>query len=169
MTALSCGCTLSASTVACAKNGRNVSLTPSRASKSRLARSRSRAIFVTSASTTVVSCAETCSDSTIRLAMTWRGLDIRWVVPRSAEAATAGRLGAAGAPGTPGAAAGAAGAGCAAACAAAASAAAASAARCWRAASSTSCLRTRPPTPVPVTDSSGTECSTASLRTSGVT
>src|ERR1700733_14408844 len=93
MTALSCGCTLSASTVACAKNGRNVSFTPSRASKSYLARSRSRAIFVTSASTTVVSCAETCSDSTIRLAMTWRGLDIRWVVPRSADAATAGRLG----------------------------------------------------------------------------
>ena len=170
MTALSCGCTLSASTVACAKNGRNVSLTPSRASKSDLARSRSLAIFVTSASTTVVSCAEICSDSTIRLAMTWRGRDIRWVVPRSADAATAGRLGAAGAAGTPaGAAAGAAAAGCAAACAAAASAAAASAARCWREASSTSCLRMRPPTPVPLIDSSGTACSAASLRTSGVT
>jgi hypothetical protein len=49
---------------------------------------------VTSASTTVVSWAETCSDSTIRWAMTWRGLDIRWVVPRSEEGTTAG-LGAA--------------------------------------------------------------------------
>ena len=46
---------------------------------------------VTSASTTVVSWAETCSDSTIRCAMTWRGLDIRWVVPRSEEGTTAGR------------------------------------------------------------------------------
>ena len=46
---------------------------------------------VTSASTTVVSWAETCSDSTIRWAMTWRGRDIRWVVPRSEEGTTAGR------------------------------------------------------------------------------
>ena len=30
-------------------------------------------------------------------------------------------------------------------------------------------VRIRPPTPVPVIDSSGTECSDASLRTSGVT
>ena len=37
------------------------------------------------------------------------------------------------------------------------------------AASMTSCLRIRPPTPVPAIDSSGTECSAASLRTSGVT
>ena len=33
----------------------------------------------------------------------------------------------------------------------------------------TSCLRMRPPTPVPVTDSRSTACSAASLRTSGVT
>ena len=46
---------------------------------------------VTSASTTVVSWAETCSDSTIRWAMTWRGRDIRWVVPRSEDGTTAGR------------------------------------------------------------------------------
>ena len=59
-------------------------MTPSRASKSPLARSRSRAILVTSTSTTVVSCAETCSDSTIRWAMTLRSRDIFSVVPRSA-------------------------------------------------------------------------------------
>src|ERR1700722_15018552 len=91
MTALSLGWIFSASTVACAKNGRNVSLTPSRDSNAALARSRSRAMLVTSASTTVVSWAEVCSDSTIRLAMTCRGLDIRWVVPRSADGAPAGR------------------------------------------------------------------------------
>ena len=70
MTALSLGCTFSASIAASAKNGRKLSLTPSRASKSCLARDRSRAIAVTSASTTVVSWAEVCSDSTIRCAMT---------------------------------------------------------------------------------------------------
>ena len=37
------------------------------------------------------------------------------------------------------------------------------------AAASTSCLRTRPPTPVPVTEARSTPCSLASLRTSGVT
>ena len=57
------GWALSASTADLAKNGRNDSLTPSRVSKSRLARSRSRAMAVTSASTTVVSWALTCSDS----------------------------------------------------------------------------------------------------------
>src|ERR1700760_594761 len=53
---------------------------------------------VTSASTTVVSCADTRSDSTIRWAMTWRGRDIRWVVPRLEDGTTAGRA-AGGAPG----------------------------------------------------------------------
>ena len=53
--------------------------------------------------------------------------------------------------------------------AAAAAAAAASSARRLADASMTSCLRIRPPTPVPTTDSSETECSAASLRTSGVT
>ena len=38
-----------------------------------------------------------------------------------------------------------------------------------RAASSTSCLRIRPPTPVPVTPARSMPCSAASLRTSGVT
>src|ERR1700744_6204622 len=94
MTALSLGWTLRASIAARAKNGRKLSLTPSRASKSCLARLRSRAIAVTSASTTVVSWAEVWSDSTIRWAMTWRGRDIRWVVPRSADGTTAGRDGA---------------------------------------------------------------------------
>src|ERR1700761_5925004 len=84
MTALSTGWIFSASTAAWAKNGRKVSLTPSRAWKAALARSRSRAMLVTSASTTVVSWAAVCSDSTIRLAMTWRGRGIRWGVPRSA-------------------------------------------------------------------------------------
>ena len=48
------GCWRSASTAASAKNGRNDSFTPWVASKSALALSRSRAIFVTSTSTTVV-------------------------------------------------------------------------------------------------------------------
>ena len=68
--ALTTGCALSASIVATAKNGRKDSFTPSRASKSCLARARSRAMRVTSTSTTVVSCAEVCSDSTMRVAMT---------------------------------------------------------------------------------------------------
>ena len=173
MTALSAGCTLSASIVACAKNGRNVSLTPSRAWNASLARSRSLAMFVTSTSTTVVSCAEVCRDSIIRLAMTWRGRDIRWVLPRSADGTIEGRAGAAAGAGALGASAGAAWAAAVASAAAAAAAAwaaaSASAARCTRAASRTSCLRIRPPTPVPAIASSGTACSAASLRTSGVT
>src|SRR4051812_18080969 len=39
----------------------------------------------------------------------------------------------------------------------------------WRAASRTSCLRIRPPTPEPVTVDRSTSCWAASLRTSGVT
>src|SRR4249919_452017 len=93
MSAFSRGCTLSASTVASAKKGRKDSLTPSRASKSALARSRSRDIAVTSASTTVVSWAEVCSDSTMRRAMTWRARDMRSVVPRRVDG-TMGRAGA---------------------------------------------------------------------------
>src|SRR2546423_15003627 len=104
MIAFSFGCTLSASTVASAKKGRKDSLTPSRASKSALARSRSRAISVTSASTTVVSWAEVCSDSTMRRAMTWRARDMRSVVPRrldgtTARAEAAAAAGGAGVPG----------------------------------------------------------------------
>src|SRR5229473_1888779 len=96
MIALSLGCTFSASTAASAKNGRNDSLTPSRASKSALARSRSRAMAVTSASTTVVSCAEVCSDSTMRRAINCRARDIGSVVPRSLEGSTGRRDGVAG-------------------------------------------------------------------------
>jgi hypothetical protein len=47
-----------------------VSLTPSRRSKSAFTRARSRAMRVTSTSCTVVSWADTCSDSVIRWAMT---------------------------------------------------------------------------------------------------
>jgi hypothetical protein len=131
---------------------------------------------VTSASTTVVSCADTRSDSTIRCAITWRGLDIRWVVPRSEDGATAGRAagaagGAAGDDGPSGirwacwgtTAAGASWGAC------GACGAGACDPRWARAASMTSCLRIRPPTPVPVTVSRFTECSAASLRTRGVT
>jgi hypothetical protein len=67
--ALTLGWALSASTAASAKKGRKLSLVPSRASKSALALLRSRETLVTSTSTTVVSWAETCSDSTMRLAM----------------------------------------------------------------------------------------------------
>src|SRR5690348_6923187 len=88
MDALTFGCCLSASTVATAKNGRNDSFTPSRRSKSALACCRSRAIRVTSASTTVVSCALVCSDSVIRLAMTPRSRDIFSVRPRSGDGST---------------------------------------------------------------------------------
>ncbi len=148
------GCDLSASTAALAKYGMNDSLTPSRARKSALAASRWRAIEVTSTSTTVVSWAAVCSDSTIRVAITLRSRDIFSVLPRSG-------LGAGTPVDWP-----------------AGSAAGASAQRrCGSArglassaaASMTSCLRIRPPTPVPVTEARSTSCWAASLRTSGVT
>ena len=56
--------------MAFAKNGRKVSLTPSRRSNSALACARSRAMRVTSTSCTVVSWADTRSDSVIRWAIT---------------------------------------------------------------------------------------------------
>src|SRR5919199_2886420 len=102
------GCALSASTAAFAKNGRNDSLTPSRAAKSFFTWLRRLAIRVTSASTTVVSWALISRDSTIRLAMTVRSRDIFSVRPRSelsAEAAGDGVRDAAGAAGADGAAA----------------------------------------------------------------
>src|SRR3954468_15820611 len=83
------GCERSASTAALAKKGRNDSLTPSRGAKSFFTWSRSLAIRVTSASTTVVSCALISSDSTIRLAMTVRSRDIFSVRPRRAESGVA--------------------------------------------------------------------------------
>ena len=85
--ALSDGCCLSASIAAFAKNGMKESFTPSRAANSALTGSRSREIAVTSTSTTVVSWALTCSDSTIRLAITLRSRDIGSVLPRSGEGA----------------------------------------------------------------------------------
>ena len=81
---------MSASHTATAKKGRNESFTPSRASKLSFERSRSRAIFVTSTSMTVVNCALTCNDSTMRAAITLRRRDIVTVVPRSGETATTG-------------------------------------------------------------------------------
>src|SRR3569833_2874432 len=96
MTAFSFGWILSASTAARAKNGRKLSFTPSRAWKSALARSRSRAILVTSASTTVVSCADTFSDSTMWRAIDWRVRDIFSVVPRRRAAAAGAWEGAGG-------------------------------------------------------------------------
>ena len=122
-----------------------------------------------STSTTVVSWALVCSDSIIRVAMTLRSRLIFSVVPRR-DAGTVEVVAAAGAD----AAAGAAGAGAAAGAAgwAAAWAAAVGAGAvvpCLAAASSTSCLRILPPTPVPATVARSTSCWAAILRTSGVT
>src|SRR3954451_1092178 len=83
MEAFKDGCALSESIAAFAKNGMNDSLTPSRARNSAFAALRSREMFVTSTSTTVVSWAEVCSDSTIRLAITLRSLVIGSVLPRN--------------------------------------------------------------------------------------
>ena len=118
-------------------------------------------MLVTSTSTTWVSCAEPCSDSTIRVAMILRSRDIFTVVPRNGDGADPDAVPeAAGAAAAGAAAAGAAAAGCCWAC-------------CWVcwawAASRTSCLRIRPPTPVPVTAPRSTPCWAAILRTSGVT
>ena len=55
---------------ACTKKGRKVSLVPLAARKAFLARARSEAIRVTSTSTTVVSWAEVCRDSIMRVEMT---------------------------------------------------------------------------------------------------
>ena len=122
--------------------------------KSALAWSRSLAIRVTSTSTTVVSCAETCSDSTIRRAMTRAHAGSASRCGRAAGSAAGfgrrrggrggrgGRRGGRRRPWPPAA---------------------------FSAASSTSCLRIRPPTPVPVSEARSTPCSAASLRTSGVT
>ena len=153
--ALTCGYCLSASTAALQKNGRNDSFTPSRASKAPLTRARSVAIRVTSTSMTVVNCAEVCSDSTMRSAMTLRSRDIFSVRPRSADGAAAA-VAAAGADGGAETGAGAAGAG-------------AAASLAFSAASRTSDLRIRPPTPVPVTVARSTPCWAARRRTRGVT
>ena len=81
MLALTVGWALRASTAASVKNGKKLSLVPSRWAKSPLARSRSREMRVTSTSTTVVSWAETWSDSTIRRAIVLRSRVIFSVVP----------------------------------------------------------------------------------------
>src|SRR4051794_14245975 len=127
------GWALSASTAALAKNGRNDSLTPSRAAKSFFTLFRRFAIRVTSASTTVVSWALISSDSTIRLAMTVRSRDIFSVRPRRAESGVAAGEGVFDAAGE---------------------AAAAGAEAGWAglsAAARAALLRVRPPTPVAVT------------------
>ena len=115
--------------------------------------SRSRATLVTSTSTTCVSWAPVCNESTIRSAMILRSRLIFSVVPRRGEGVTAG---ADPEPAPPDA--GAAGA-----------AAAGAGASLALAASSTSCLRIRPPTPEPDTEERSTLCWLASLRTRGVT
>src|SRR3546814_8464445 len=63
MVAFSAGWCLRASIAAFAKNGRYDSLTPSRDRKSPFTSSRSRAMLVTSTSTTWVSWAEVCGES----------------------------------------------------------------------------------------------------------
>src|SRR5215204_728176 len=115
-------------------NGRYDKLAPSRFLKSSLALARMREIAVRSTSTVAVSWAATCRDSTIRLAMVWRSLDIFSVVPRrvlapAAADVTAGVGLAAGAPGAGGA--------------AGALAASAAALLAASAAARTSCLRIR--------------------------
>ena len=109
-----------------------------------------RAMFVTSTSTTWVSWAEVCSDSSIRSEMILRSRETFSVVPRSGEGvmdAAAGWVEAAAAGAAP----------------------PAAGALADSAAASTSCLRIRPPTPVPLTLARSTPCWVASLRTSGVT
>lgn len=83
---------------------------------------RRAATFVTSTSTTVVSCAVDCIETTARSAMTLRRRDMDSLVPRSGEASRGFRVGALEVAVPP-----------------------------LSAASSTSCLRMRPPTPVPDT------------------
>src|SRR3954463_13353663 len=85
MAAFRLGWALSASIAALAKNGMNESFTPSRAANSALTESRSREIDVTSTSITVVSWALTCSDSTIRWAITLRSRVIGSVLPRNGD------------------------------------------------------------------------------------
>ena len=106
---------------------------------------------MTSASTTVVSCALTCRDSTIRLAMTARRRDIFSVRPRTEVSGLAAGDGVrpAGAP--------------------PAAAAPGGLRPAFSAAASTSCLRIRPPTPLPDTDAEVDAVLAASRRTSGVT
>ena len=98
---------------------------------------------MTSTSTTVVSWAETCSDSTMRRAIVLRSRVIFSVVPRFGESA-------AGAPARAPTAAGAWRRG--------GGAAPGSGALAASAAASTSCLRMRPPMPVPVTEPRSTPC-----------
>ncbi|CAB4881781.1 unannotated protein [freshwater metagenome] len=159
--ALTCGYCLRASTAALQKNGRNESLTPSRASKFAFTVLRRREMPVTSTSITVVSCAEVWSDSTMRSAMTLRRRGIFSVRPRRGEtSAGAGVFAEAVAAGAEGAVVG---------TLAGAGADDAGAADRPAAAARTSCLRTRPPTPVPMTVDRSMPSWAASRRTSGVT
>ena len=104
---------------------------------------------------TVVSCALTCRDSTIRAAITLRSRDIFTVVPRSGETGTVDVLRWAGASDATGA--------------ETAGAETGATGAAFGAADCTSSLRIRPPTPVPVTLARFTPSSEASLRTIGVT
>src|SRR6187402_665709 len=142
--ALMIGKARSASAAANVKNGRKVSFTPVLARKSAFTWSRYAATRVTSTSTTVVSWAMVCIETTARSATTLRSRDIGTVVPRSGEVSSGVAAGAA------------------------AGAAAGDGAGVL-AASRTSCLRIRPPTPVPVREPRSMPLSCASLRTIGVT
>ncbi len=105
----------------------------------------------------MVSWADTCSDSTIRFAITLRSRVIFSVLPRSGLGETGADLSAAGCCAAGGA------------CEAAGAAGSSGFAFAAAAASSTSCLRIRPPTPLPSSEVRSTPCSAAILRTSGVT
>ena len=133
-------------------------MTPSRRSNSVFARARSLMIRVMSTCCTVVSCAETCSDSVIRWAITCRSRGIFTVEPgfgpSAAGVGTVLGLRGVSAP---------AAAGC------GSGVGSGSGSSACSAAASTSCLRIRPPTPVPLTVARSTPCSDASLRTNGVT
>ena len=143
--ALMIGNARSASAAASVKNGRKLSFAPVFAWNAAFTSSRNAATLVTSTSTTVVSCAIVCIETTARSATTLRSRDIGTVVPRRVEVSSCG----AGVGVTP-------------------DAAVATGAPPATAAS-TSCLRMRPPTPVPVMPSRSTPLSFASLRTIGVT
>jgi hypothetical protein len=135
-------------------NGRYVRFTPSRSANSFFAQARNATILVMSTSWVCVNCAVACKDSRVFFAVICRIRLAFWVVPRrwaKAGAGTAARAAGAGAA------------------AAGADADGACGSILASPAASTSCLRMRPPTPVPLTDARSMLFSAASFRTSGVT
>lgn len=160
--AFSLGCCLRASATALVMNGRYVRFTPACCWKEALAFLRSCTMRVTSTSCTWVSWVDRSRDSRMRWAMTWRMRGAFSTSPRtegSTEELAAGADAAAGADD---------GAAASEACSAGASDPPAAACEA-SAAASTSCLRMRPPTPVPRTVDRSTLSWWARRRTSGVT